>query len=656
MTRKWLSLCFLVPFILFQTIECKQLPDLDAKGVKLKLEEIMKSHVTHKQVNPTIIKRGLVNFIEELDPNKTYFIETDIVQWLEPTDKLVAQIQNEFQNHSVRSFEEIHEMMVKAIERRQELEKKIDMSNLPKNVSAEQFKNLKWCATEQDLLQRLCNIKSLQLESSAKLNEELKEKSLQRIAKRQAKYEEEILVTDPVQKQRLVLTNTLKALASALDSHTAYFTPAEANQFMINVQQRLFGIGAQLRDDLNGFSVTKIIEGGPASRSDLKLKDRIIAVNNEPVVGMDIEDAVELIRGEENSIVNLTVIREVADAEGKVLNETKVDVPITRGEVVLTETRYESSYEPFGDGVIAYLRLYSFYQDPEHNSSSIDLAKEFKKIKQEHNVKGVVLDLRYNTGGLLSQAVSVAGLFITKGIVVSIKDENGEIQHLRTLDGKTLWDGPLIVLINRGSASASEIVAQSLQDYGRALVVGDDHTYGKGSFQTFTLNTTKKGENPQGEYKVTRGKYYTVSGKSPQLTGVFSDIVVPGPLSEEEIGESFAKYPLENDSVKENFEDDLSDVPSNQKDKVAQVYKFNLQPKIDLFFKFRDGLKSSYKDLLKKNSAARIEKSKNYQNFLTEIKKKDLTEGEAEQFGQNDLQLAETYNVMKDLIVLMMEN
>ena len=159
---------------------------------------------------------------------------------------------------------------------------------------------------------------------------------------------------------------------------------------------------------------------------------------------------------------------------------------------------------------------------------------------------------------MLSQAVGVTGLFITKGVVVGIKDHTGSIQYLRDLDGKMLWDGPLIVLVNKASASASEIVAQTLQDYGRAIVVGDKNTYGKGSFQTFTLNTSKEGSvNPEGEYKVTRGRYYTVSGKTPQLKGVEADIIVPGPLSEMELGEAFAKYPLENDSIKANYDDDL---------------------------------------------------------------------------------------------------
>ena len=175
---------------------------------------------------------------------------------------------------------------------------------------------------------------------------------------------------------------SLKRQPHALDTHTNYFTPDEAAQFLINVQQRLFGIGAQLRDDINGFTVVKIVEGSPAANGkQLKLKDRIIAVNGEPVVGMDIIDAVELIRGEENTPVVLTVIREEGRRRPKEREKNWISPYYAAG--CLKETRYEASYEPFGNGAIAYLRLHSFYQDPE-SSSSGDLIKALEKLKQEH--------------------------------------------------------------------------------------------------------------------------------------------------------------------------------------------------------------------------------------------------------------------------------
>jgi carboxyl-terminal processing protease len=637
----WLLLCTL-------QVEAK-LPQIDSPKVLQKVREIMKAHASHKELTPELMKRTYLNYLEVLDPNKTYFIKTDIQQWIEPSEPFLEKSLKEYNQGNFSQFFEIHDKMIQAIARRHKIDKKINLENLPKGIRSDEFKNMQWLETEPELLTRLERIKALQIETSTKLNEELREKALQRIEKHQNKLEEEILKEDSAQRTQLVLSNVLKATTSAMDAHTSYFTPGEATQFMINVQQRLFGIGAQLRDDLNGFTVIKIIEGGPAAEGkELKAKDRIVAVDGELVVGMDIINAVELIRGEEKTPVILTVIRE--EGEGKDKKETKLDIKIIRREVVLKESRYETSYEPYAEGIIGYLKLFSFYQDPEF-SSSADLAKEIQKLKTENKLKGVILDLRYNSGGMLSQAVGVTGLFITKGVVVGIKDNTGFVQYLRDLDGKMLWDGPLIVLVNKASASASEIVAQTLQDYGRAIIVGDENTYGKGSFQTFTLNTNKEGVvNPEGEYKVTRGRYYTVSGKTPQMTGVKADIKIPGPLEGMELGEKFSKYPLENDSIKENFDDDLSDIPASQRQKIKLLYKFDLQKKLNMY--------EPYMDILRKNAEYRIEHNKNYQTFLKEIKKeKDTTiETETEeQFGQNDLQLTETYNIMKDLILLINE-
>lgn len=635
--------CCLLPFI---SVECK-LPSLTPAVVNAKVNEIMKNHASYKKLTPSLMERTLNNYIELLDPNKSYFLESDIQKWIHPSEELLTKIMQDYNRNNFHEFEEIHQAMVQAIKRRHEIEKKIDLSNLPKHVNPEEFKDMKWTTNEEELLARLVRIKALQMEASEKLAPDQKDKTLKRIQKRQMKFEDNITALDPVEHQNFMLSNILKATSSSLDTHTAYFTPDEASQFLIHVQQRLFGIGAQLRDDLNGFSIMKIIDGGPAAENkQLKVKDRIIAVNGEPVVGLDIVDAVELIRGEEGTPVTLTVIREAGE---QTKDEEKLDVTLKRGEVVLKETRYESTYEPFGDGVIAYLKLYSFYQDPE-SSSATDLAAELEKIKKSQKVKGVILDLRFNSGGLLSQAVEVTGLFIKKGIVVSIKDDAGKVQHLRALEDHNIWSGPLVVLTNRASASASEIVAGTLQDYGRAIVVGDDHTFGKGSFQTFTLNATTQNStiNPQGEYKVTRGRYYTVSGRTPQLTGVESDVVIPGPLSETELGERFAKFPLENDQIKANFNDDLSDIPFYQREQIRLLYSYDLQPRLTVY--------QPYLEQIRNNAAYRIEKNQNYQNFLKELKKKEkeiIDEDDVEEFGQNDLQLTEAYNVMKDYILLL---
>ncbi len=653
--RKTIHVLFNFLTLTWVTITCvldaKQLPPLTSQDVMDKTKEIMGFHASQKELTPALAQRILLNYIENLDHSKTYFLQSDINLWIQASDTVLNQIVDDYHKGSFLVFEEIQNKFAEAILRRRELEKKINYANLPKQVKFKEFKDISWANSEQELLSRLEKMKAIQFETLSNLQEDMKSLSLQRMAKRQTKYEEDMMVSDSLEKQRLILSQVLKATASGLDSHTVYFTPTEASQFMIDVQQRLHGVGAQLRDDISGFTVTKLVEGGPALLGkQLKTKDRIIAVDGVPVIGMDIADAVELIRGEANTPVVLTVIRKTKKEEEE--NEEKLDITVMRGEVVLKESRYKSSHEPYGNGIIGYLKLYSFYQDEDGNGSSSaeDLEKEIQELKKIGHLQGIVLDLRSNSGGLLSQAVAVTSLFISKGVVVSIKDENGRVQHLRDLNGSKVWDGPLLVLINRMSASASEIVAQTLQDYGRAIVVGDDHTFGKGSFQTFTLGSTNPDQvNSLGEYKVTRGRYYTVSGKSPQLKGVESDIPILGIFSQTDIGERFGKYPLENDQIKPNFDDDLSDIPFVQRDKVRYLYKFGLQEKETTYL--------SYLEKLRKNATLRLENNQNYQNLLKEAKKKEDDDESTirENFGQNDLQLEETYHIMKDLIVMMSE-
>jgi carboxyl-terminal processing protease len=622
-------------------------PSLTPRDTRVKIEEILKAHVSHQSLNLEIVKRAFQNYLEEVDPGKTYFIESDIAKWSQPSDTLLAKALTGYRKEDFSLFEALHQVTIKAIEKRRILEERLLTMELPKDVQASEFKDLKWAKSEEELVQRLLRIKALQIETAGKINEETQEKLLQRLNKRRLNREEELIGASPLERQQIVLSLILKATSSALDSQTAYFTPSEANQFMIQVQQRLFGIGAQLRDDLNGLTITRLLDGGPAIASNkVKIGDKIIAVNSEPVVGLDITEAVELIRGPHGTPVHLTLLREVGENENK--KEEKFDIEITRGEIVLKETRLETTYEPYGDGVIAILHLFSFYQDSNTGSAS-DLLDAMENLRKDHLVRGVILDLRNNGGGLLPQAVSVTGLFINKGVVVSVKDNTGQVQHLRNIsERKVPWEGPLVVLTNRTSASAAEIVAQTLQDYGRAIIVGDLTTYGKGTFQTFTLESASYGKvNPKGEYKVTRGRYYTVSGKSPQLTGVKADIVVPGIFSEMEIGEKYSKFPLENEHIPPSFDDDLADIPASHRAHIMRLYKFNLQPVLTTY--------SGFLETLRKNSSERMAANQNYQNFLKEIQKKEYSAEAAESFGQSDLQLAETLNIMKDLILLLEE-
>lgn len=643
--QKILFIPLLIILLSSYTIKVKP-PELTPSITKKKMDEILHAHVSYKSFDDLLIKQVVEGYLDSLDPLKTYLLRSEVLEYISLSDEMCQQIKDDIQKEDFAIFEKIYNAMVSAITRRNRLEKDIPLVPSEKKISLEEFKNSSWAETEEMLTDRLVQLRILQTESCLQ-DDKAREQLVQRITKKRLIKEQELVSYSPEFQKKHMLSLILKSFASSLDSYTVYFTPSETQSFIIQVQQRLFGIGAQLRDDLNGFTVVRLLEGSPVEKCGLiKKGDRIIAVNEEPVVGLDIVDAVELIRGPKGSAVTLTFSREHFEKE-KLINTEIFNVDVTREEIILNESRFETNIQPFGDGVIAHLRLFSFYQDP--NSSSVeDLKKEILRLSKEHNLLGVILDLRSNPGGLLPQAVAVAGLFVKKGIIVSVKGKHDQVQHLRNLHSTVIWDGPLIVLTNRASASASEIVAQSLQDFGRAIIIGDDYTFGKGSYQTFTLEPSINQNiriNPQGEFKVTRGRYYTVSGKSPQFTGTKTDIEVPGILSKLEVGERFTKNPLKNDSIAPNFQDTLSDLSMLQKKRLQKIYLTDLQKPLIMYH--------PYLATLKKNSQIRIQQNRTYQNFLANLSEADISESNLDSLGQSDLQLEETISIMKDLLILM---
>ncbi|KPK32519.1 MAG: hypothetical protein AMS24_04025 [Chlamydiae bacterium SM23_39] len=629
---KKLVFIFIVFYLSFSyTATCS----LTEKDVSSKITSILKLHASYKELNTDLIEKALRNFLEELDPTKSYFLESDIAKWLYPSNELKIKILSSIKKNKFSCFEDIYEVMISTIARRNLLEKKVSQRTIPQDVDFQEIKDSSWPLSEEDLLERLIKIKSLWIKTAKQFQTESEEKFLQMIEKRRLLKEEKFL-KNKKKPNTLIFSYILKAIASSLDAHTNYFTPQEAAQFLMDVHKRFFGIGAVLKDNLNGFSIEKVLENSPSYKNGkLQIRDLIVAVDQKPIIGMDIMEVVEMIRGKEGSKVLLTILR----------NGEKLEVEVTRGEVVLENTRLKTTVIPYGNGIIGYLQLFSFYEDPK-SSSSKDMEIELEKLKEKENLKGVILDLRNNSGGLLSEAVKVTSLFITKGIVVSIKDNEGKIKHLRDIEGKITWEGALVVLTNKCSASASEIVSQTLQDYKRAIIVGDKKTFGKGSFQTFSMESSDDNKiNPQGEFKVTRGKYYSVSGKSPQLYGVTPDIVVPGIFFKEDLGEEFAKFPLNNDKISPHFKDDLSDLPYLNRRKFSFFYNHDLQPILKKYF--------CHLDALKDNSKKRIENDENYQDFLKTLNEKNYNLYKLDFFNRADLQKQETIQIMKDLIFFM---
>ena len=360
----------------------------------------------------------------------------------------------------------------------------------------------------------------------------------------------------------------LNALAQCYDPHSEYMSPSEMENFSINMRLSLTGIGAILRKEDEYSKIVELIAGGPAaSQGDLKVDDKIVAVaqGNEPfvdVVDMKLDKVVDLIRGKKGSTVRIQII-----PAGTSDNSKRKVIAITRDEVKLTdqEARAEIIEHKRDDGTIdklGWITLPGFYADMDgsratgakRKSTTRDVAALLTRLNKE-GITGLVMDIRRNGGGSLEEAINLTGLFIKKGPVVQSKDYNKQIQVQSDKDPSILYSGPMVVLTSHISASASEIFAGALQDYQRAVIVGDKSTFGKGTVQT--LLELGRYMSPfgfkvadAGALKLTIQKFYRPSGQSTQLKGVESDVVLPSRYAHLEVGEDALKYPLPFDEVK----------------------------------------------------------------------------------------------------------
>ena len=362
--------------------------------------------------------------------------------------------------------------------------------------------------------------------------------------------------------QDSVMEMYLNALAHIYDPHSDYMGHEELESFKTGMSLSLFGIGATLQSVDGYCRIRDLVPGGPAARSgQLKVGDRVVAVGQgagkEPadLVDLPLPQAVELIRGPKGSEVTLIVIPDGADGSAR------KTVTIRRDEIHLDEEHAKGRIvdTPMGNGKserLGVIDLPAFYasDDGRGASATADVAKLLRKFQQE-DVRGIILDLRHNGGGSLEEAINLTGLFIPSGPVVQTRDPDGHIEIDSDHEGAPLYKGPLIVLTSRFTASASEILAGALQDYGRALIVGDSSTFGKGTVQTMLpLGQIMKRsgaavEKDPGALKLTISKFYRPSGKSTQLRGVHPDIVLPSLSDNPEIGEAAMKNPLEWDTV-----------------------------------------------------------------------------------------------------------
>ncbi|MGB5740729.1 MAG: carboxy terminal-processing peptidase [Woeseia sp.] len=528
---------------------------------QLVTEFVQKSHYRHAAVNDELSTLVLDRYIESLDSNRVYLLKSDVDAFEPYRYKLDDMVRAEPLNPVFAMFEiyrtRARERLSYAL---QLLETEPDFSV----VEEYQFdrEDAPWATTRAELdeiwRKRVKN-DALSLALADKEWPEIQETLEKR-------YSQFLKRMDQVNSDD-VFETFMNAFAHTLDPHSSYLSPRNSEEYKIQMSLSYFGIGASLQIEDDYVQVTNIIAGGPASvDGKLQPKDRIVAVGQGAdgelvdVIGWRLDDVVQLIRGPENSVVRLQIL-----PAGTLPGTAEKTLDLTRGQVKLEEQAAKSSIVTVPrDGRewrIGVIDVPSFYRDYEALSSGdknfTSTTKDVKRLigeLEEQGIDGLVIDLRNNGGGHLTEATALSGLFIDNGPVVQLRNSNGRISRLDDPDpvARVAYNGPLAVLVNRYSASASEIFAAAIQDYARGVIVGQQ-TFGKGTVQNlYSLDqyVRRSDDAGLGQLTLTIGKYYRVTGESTQHRGVDPDIELPSPIDTTLVGESVRDTALPWDTIR----------------------------------------------------------------------------------------------------------
>ena len=528
------------------------------RNVGIILEE---GHYSPKKIDDNFSKTAFKKFIEDLDNAKNILLQSDI----DALKKYETKIDDEIHGAEIKSFFDVNEIYLKRLNeasilfnailakpfeftKDEAIQTDVEKLSFPKTLTERtevwrkylkylvlskfvdmQEEREKNSATKKNFNSLADSINKVSFK--AKPDSTLEREARDAVRKQMARY-----FTTKINRENTEenFSTFINAITGTMDPHTTYFAPVDMRSFNEGMSGSFFGIGAQLKDDDGKIKIASLISGGPAwKQGDLKVDDEIIKIaqaNADPVdvTGYDVPDAVKLIRGAtKGSEVRLTVKR--TDGSIKVIT-------LLRGKVDLEDTFAKSAIIN-GDKKIGYIYLPEFYlnfNDASGHKCSEDVANEIKKLKAE-NVDGIIMDLRNNGGGSLPEVVKMAGLFIQEGPICQVQSRGEKPYTWKDNDNTVLYDGPLTVMVNEFSASASEIFAAAIQDYKRGIVIGSTSTYGKGTVQrTIPLNPERENElfgnenkDDLGSIKLTLQKFYRVNGGSTQLKGVTPDIVLP---------------------------------------------------------------------------------------------------------------------------------
>ncbi|NNM50967.1 MAG: carboxy terminal-processing peptidase [Pseudomonadales bacterium] len=506
-------------------------------------------HYLKPHLDTHFSEQVFTRYLQDLDPTHSYFLASDIHDFQAYRDSLAVNIKHGDLHQAFVIYNRFEQRMINRLNFELTLVQKKPLMDFTRKESLETNReHAPWSISQaamDDLWRKRVKAAELSLTLAGKKPEDIKKL----LAKRYDNQLSHIYQTRPDDAFQVFMDS----LTESIDPHTEYFSPRVSENFNINMSLSLEGIGAVLQTEDEYTKVVRLVTGGPADKAhQLKPGDRIVAVaqaNGDfvDVVGWRIDEVVDLIRGPKNSIVRLQILPAGAHDE----HQTHV-ISITRNTVTLQDQAAKSHVIEIESGGIKHkigiIELPTFYADfqaeqdgnPNYRSTTRDVRALIEALKKEQ-IEGLIMDLRNNGGGALQEANSLVGLFIDTGPTVQVRDSAGHVEVLGNSDSGMTYSGPLVVLVNRLSASASEIFTGAIQDYQRGLVVGAT-TYGKGSVQALR-------DVGYGQLKVTEAKFYRISGGSNQNKGIIPDIVFPSLIDDKDIGESAQPNAMPWDSI-----------------------------------------------------------------------------------------------------------
>lgn len=608
------------------------------------MSALNQSHYTPLKVDDSFSEKAYDLYVKRLDYNKKFLLKSDV----ELLSKYRKQIDDEINNGTFDFYKACNEIITQRIKEKESWSKEILSNPLNYNVEEEyetDGEKVKYALTESDLKNEWR--KMLKYQVLSRLDEMLtnQEKALEKKDTVFTPKPFDSLEVDARKKtlkanedwfKRLNKINSkdrfaayLNTITGLFDPHTEYYAPKEKKKFDQSMSGQFEGIGAKLQSRDGILKVSEIIVGSPSfKQGELKAGDEIHKVAQgaaEPVdiTNMDMEDAIDLIKGRKGTEVRLTVKK--PDGSFKV-------IAIIRDVIEIEET-YAKSAIINNKKKIGYIYLPMFYADFTRNGAhrcAADMRKELEKLKKQ-GVEGVIIDLRDNGGGSLQEVVEMAGLFIPKGPVVQVKNKPGMINVMEDRNSDIAWDGPLTILINHNSASASEILAAAIQDYKRGVIMGTQ-SFGKGTVQSFLdldqyllpqFDTMK----PMGSVKVTMQKFYRINGGATQLKGIMPDITLPDPYAYIDMGEKELDYPMPWDEIAKASYQEYNSInyekikkQSSERVKNSPAFKLIETESKELKSK-RDNTKYQLKiDKYREHAKKQREQNKKYDDLKNEIK------------------------------------